>query len=310
MKALLKVLLSILSILFLNQCNRFDIEEPFDNTPVDIRDRAFLYDLITLGIDTNNDSIISYGEAEAVTSLNLTNYYGNYITDITGIEAFTNISSLICRCNVIKGLDLSKNTKLQEVIAYDNALEYVDVSKCPELKELHVGSEGYCDKNRLTSLDVSHNSQLKILKCGNNQLSELDLSHNLELEVLECYLNQITELDVSNNNRLLNLEVWANLLTKLDVSNCQSLEELDIRANQISTLDLSNNTSLLDLDGCRNFISSICISHNTKLERILLSDMPTLENVCVWVLPFPPKGINLNITGSPSISFSSGCQHH
>ena len=67
MKALLKVLLSVLSILFLNQCNRFDAEEPFDNTPVYIRDRAFLYDLITLGIDTNNDSIISYGEAGAVT---------------------------------------------------------------------------------------------------------------------------------------------------------------------------------------------------------------------------------------------------
>jgi Leucine-rich repeat (LRR) protein len=310
MKALLIVLLSVLYILFLNQCNRFDTEEPFDNTPVDIPDRAFLYDLISLGIDTNNDSIICYGEAEAVTSLNATNYYGYYITDIKGIEAFTNLTSLICRCNVIEGLDLSKNTKLQEVFAYDNALEYIDVSKCLELKELHVGSEGYCDKNRLSRLDVSNNSHLRTLKCGNNQLSELDLSHNSELEVLECHLNQITELDLSNNNRLLNLVVWSNLLTKLDVSNCRSLKELDIRSTQITTLELSNNTSLLDLDVCRNFISSICISHNTKLERIFLSDMPILENVCVWILPFPPEGVNLDITGSPSISFTTGFQNH
>ena len=147
MRVSLRVLAFILPALFFSHCEWLGTEDPINNEPVDIPDRAFLYDLITLGIDTNGDSIISYSEAEAATSLDITNFYGNYISDITGIEAFKNLSSLIFRCNVIVELDLSNNTVLKQLIVFDNALQNIDVSNCIELEELHVGSEGYCEKN-------------------------------------------------------------------------------------------------------------------------------------------------------------------
>lgn len=275
--------------------------------PVNIPDRAFLYDLITLGIDTNADSIISYGEAEAVTSLDLTNYYGNYITDVTGLEAFINLTSLTFRCNSVDELDLSKNTALREVIVYDNALQTIDVSKCVELEELHIGSEGYCFKNRLSSLNLRNNGHLKILRCGNNLLSELDISHNIELEVLECHLNQISEIDLTNNSALLELSAWNNQLSALDVSSCLLLKKLNFRGNHICEIDLSNNIALEELDGCRNMISTIHLCCNHALLQIMLSEMHSLTSVCVWTLPFPPEGVYLDISGDPGISFTDKC---
>jgi Leucine-rich repeat (LRR) protein len=267
-----------------------------------------LYDLITLGIDTNGDSIISYGEAAAVTTLDITNYYGNYVTDATGLEAFINLSSLTFRCNSVDVLDFSKNTALKKIWVYDNALKEIDVSKCTRLEELHVGSEGYCFKNRLTELDVSANTRLKVLKCGNNQLSHLDVSNNPELEILECHLNQLEEIDLSNNSALLEFSAWNNLLVKLDVSACPLLKVLDFRGNKLTEIDLSNNESLEELDGCRNFISKIHLCCNNTLSRIQLAEMPSLEQVCVWTLPFPPEGVYIDISGESGITFAYGCR--
>jgi hypothetical protein len=298
-----RLLVYLLPVLLICNCEREANPDPFNKDPVYIPDRAFLYDLITLGIDTNGDSIISYGEAEAVTSLDITNYYGYYVRDATGLEAFINLTSLTFRCNAVDVLDLSTNTALRKIWVYDNALKSIDVSKCVELEELLVGSEGYCFKNSLTKLDLNNNSHLKILKCGNNQISELDLSQNTELEILECHLNQLVEIDLSNNSALLELSAWNNQLVNLDISACPLLRSMDIRANRLTELDLSNNEALEELDVCKNLISTIHLCCNKTLSKIQLSEMPNLEKVCVWTLPFPPEGVYLDIAGAPGITF-------
>lgn len=303
MKALQRVLVFLLPLLFICNCERVDHPDTFNTDPVYIPDRAFLYDLISLGIDTNGDSIISYGEAEAVTTLDITNYYGYYVSDATGLEAFVNLTSLRFRCNAVDVLDFSANTALRKIWVYDNALKSIDVSKCAELEELLVGSEGFCFKNSIAALDLRNNSRLKILKCGNNQITELDLSQNTELEVLECHLNQIEELDLSNNSALLELSAWNNHLLKLDISACPLLRSIDIRGNRLSELDLSNNEALEELDVCKNLISTIHLCCNQALSRIQLSEMPSLEKVCVWTLPFPPAGVYIDIADAPGITF-------
>ncbi|MDR0814122.1 MAG: Ig-like domain-containing protein, partial [Bacteroidales bacterium] len=57
--------------------------------------------------DTNNDSIISPSEAEAVTNINCS---GKSISSLTGIEMFTKLSILRCGSNSLTALDVSKNT--------------------------------------------------------------------------------------------------------------------------------------------------------------------------------------------------------
>ena len=76
----------------------------------------------------------------------------------------------------------------------------------------------YCGYNKLTSLDVSKNTELTYLDCGSNQLTALDVSKNTKLTALRCYSNEQTELDVSKNTELIGLACNSNQLTALDVS--------------------------------------------------------------------------------------------
>jgi len=102
----------------------------------------------------------------------------------------------------------------------------------------------------------------------------------------------------------------------LDVSNNPVLEKLHCGGNQLISLDISLNTALDVLDCSRNPITSLNFSNNLELgtgswyfathiiEGIVLSDMPSLGEVCVWSLPFPPEGVTVDTTGSPNAFFA------
>ena len=173
----------------------------YEEQPVSIPDTVFLYALIDEGVDTNGDSLISSGEAEAVTSLDVSGKQicngdscwsdGRQIASLEGIEAFVNLNTLSCS---------------------DNQLSNLDVSGCTVLKSLE------CQNNKLTSLDVSANPSLEFLSCFFNQLTSLDLSNNTALICLMCQDNQITVIDVSGCTLLNGFNCSNNLLTSLDVS--------------------------------------------------------------------------------------------
>ena len=56
--------------------------------------------------------------------------------------------------------------------------------------------------NQLTSLDVSQNTALTVLKCYSNRLTSLDVRGCTALKQLWCSSNQLTSLDVSHNTAL------------------------------------------------------------------------------------------------------------
>lgn len=216
---------------------------------VSIPDTAFLNALIADGVDTNNDSLISYEEAEDITRLRIDgSMFSVKISDLTGIEAFVNLRYLIC---------------------------------------------------------------------PRNQITELDASNFKNLTLLEIYENQLTELDVSNLPMLQMVVCFQNKLTNLNVSNCPELHTLDCENNQLTSIDLSTNYGLLDLNCSDNLLTSIDLSRNRNLmvklfddweTSLLLKNMPTLESVCVWTLPFPPEGRNnLSYSGSPNVDFNTDC---
>lgn len=287
-------------------CERKQNEEILNNEPVYIPDIEFFRDLLWNGADANGDSIITYAEAAAIRFLNLSSYFSQDICDLTGIEAFINLSTLVCRCNKIVTMDLSQNISLKEVYAYDNDLQSIDVSGCKDLEYLHVGSDGLCLKNRISNLDISNNEHLKTLICDNNLLEELDVSNNPELEVLECQSNQISEIDFSSNANIRVLELWGNQLTQLNVSKCSFLATLDFSLNEICEIYLRNNKNLRELDVSRNPLCLLDISQNTSLELLIIKDMPYLDSVCAWTTPFPPPELTIACDNSP-ILFSSTC---
>ena len=92
-----------MTVVLLSQCEK-------DEPQVTITDENFLNTLIELGIDKNGDGKISSAEAKAVTSLDVS---GESISDLTGIELFVNLVTLICSANQLTSLDVSNNTVLE-----------------------------------------------------------------------------------------------------------------------------------------------------------------------------------------------------
>ena len=85
------------------------------------------------------------------------------------------------------------------------------------------------------------------------------------------------------------------------------LERLDLAGNQLTTLDLSNNINLGDCDFDLNYLTTLDISNNNKIYQIEIQGMPSLTEVCVWTLPFPPRSVYVRDANSPNIYFTTEC---
>ena len=126
-----------------------------------------------------------------------------------------------------------------------------------------------CGWNNLTSLDVSHNTELTYLGCDNNKLTSLDVSHNTALQELACFSNQLTSLDVSKNLSLTHFTCGWNQLTSIDVSHNTALVEFGCDANPLKSIDVSHNTALISLACYRNGLTKLDVSHNMALQELV-----------------------------------------
>lgn len=130
---------------------------------VNIPDVSFKAYLVgNTAINTNADSEIQVSEAEAFTGAINCDYINIY--DLTGIEAFTQLTTLQIPNNYLTEIDLSSNTGLLAL---------------------------FCAGNLLTSLDLSNNTSLTYLSCHVNQLTSLNLKNgnNTNMTHLECRMN-------------------------------------------------------------------------------------------------------------------------
>jgi len=225
------------------------------------------------GINLNMDSEIQVSEASV--------YNGSFtcntlnITDLTGIEAFTELTGLYIFYNPIASMDLSQNTNLTALHCYINQLTALDVSANTALTELR------CERNQITSLDVSALPNLTFLTVGNNELTSFDVSNNLLLDQLDISnswasggTNQITSIDVSNNVNLTSLGVSYNPITSLDVSNNINLEVLYCDVNGLTSLNVSMLPNLTYLSCSDNDLTSLDVSNSLALTDLIIGTNP------------------------------------
>lgn len=201
-------------------------------------------------INTNLDSEIQVSEASAFSDSIDVSSLG--ISDLTGIEAFVNITLLNCFNNSLTSLDVSNNTALTYLNCCCNSLTSLDVSSNTKLTYLR------CSGNSLTSLDLSNNTALVELNCDYNPFTTLDLSNNVALETLDCSgLYFLTDLNISNNTLLMSLSVGYNTsLLTLDLSNNTALTSLWASESSFSYIDLRNGNNI----NMTIFVGAICIA--------------------------------------------------
>lgn len=286
-----------------------------------IPDNNFLNALIEQGVDTDGDGKISQDEAEAI--IKLTFWGAEYIADMTGIQSFINLDTLVVIGTKINSLDLSdmialRSLKLgwnQHLISLDlsncTSLSYLysymdvllntlDLSTCVSLEELEWLSEN------LTYLDVSNNTKLKHLECYGSHLTDLDVSTCTELTELLCSRNLLTTLDLSNNAKLEALVCRGNYLSELNVSHCKDFAILDFSENKLTTIDVTKNRSLQYLDCGYNNITSLELSNNTELFYLNcranhLATLDLSNNTKLGLTPWEKFYPHLDLTMMPTL---------
>lgn len=294
---------------------------------VNIPDALFEKYLVDNKIDTDGlvNGKMNREDAKGIKEINFRKKeggggYGGGINNLVGIEAFidlerlffgsttaswiylpkldisknTKLEELWLATVTLKELDISKNTNLKSVTLLYNSISVLDLSKNTELAYLSLYStniEGldlsnntdlenlYCPFNqRLTSIDISKNIKLKNLSCENIQV--LDVSKNTNLISLHYSGKQLTNLDISKNIKLKKIICTHTNMTNLNVENNPQLEVLWCNNNNLESLNLSKNTELKELR-CRynERLKTICIANTAKILDID-KDFNTTLKVC------------------------------
>ena len=214
---------------------------------VDIPDPLFKSVLIGLAnVNTNGNNEIECSEASSfngelfLTVLN--------IQDLTGIEAFTSLTSLNCSETLLTSLDVGANIALTELNVANTQIATLDLSSNSLLQEL-IGVN-----TSLTSLDVSANSMLSRIVVSNNaQLEDLNVANgnNTSITDSDFFTNNspnllcITVDDVAYSNaNWTNIDVQTSFSTNCS-SNTDTTPPVAVCQDIMIQLDANGNASIL-----------------------------------------------------------------
>jgi hypothetical protein len=239
-------------------------------------------------INTNSDTEIQVSEASAFTGTIDCQYLG--ISDLTGIESFTLLTSLYCAGNSISTLNISNNTNLSVLYCPNTQLTSLNVTNNSLLTEL------YCFDNALINLDVSSNSALQYLDISYTSIANIDLSNNSQLTYFDCVYGALTSLDLSANTQLFYVNCWDNSITSITFPTSSTLQYVECYNNELTVLDLSslanleylkcqnNNLNFLNLaNGNNSIVTDLIVTNNPNLDCIQVDDASYSTNN--WVGP-------------------------
>ncbi|WP_099467931.1 fibronectin type III domain-containing protein [Konateibacter massiliensis] len=157
------------------------------------------------------------------------------IKSVKGVEYLSELLYLCITNNSIENIDLSNNKKLIRLECSLNKLTSIDISANTELRFVWLVG------NNITSLNLLNNTKIEELYCNNNQLTELDVSNLSELGWLACGYNKLNELNVSKNLKLKQLNINSTNITKMDLSSNTKLNTFACAYTDMTSIDLRNN---------------------------------------------------------------------
>lgn len=223
-------------------------------TPANFPDAVFRSLILSNTINKHSDEVLDEDEI-AATSITI----NTGAASLKGIELFTALTSLTCTNTNLTSLDLSRNTKLTELVCSNNRnLASLYISENTELEQLTLSNN-----NSLRTLDVSRNTKLTELNCTGNQLSDIDVSRNTNLQTLNCNNNALNKLNVSSNTALTSLQCSNNHLMALDLSSNNltgtsagafDTQSVNFIIRRISDRYVLNLNEYLDYIGSTDFI--------------------------------------------------------
>lgn len=232
-------------------------------TIVNIPDANFKAALVgNSSINTNGDGEIQVSEAQAFTGEIRVD--GLNILDVTGLEAFVNITQFHAENNSLTSIDLSQNTAVTRLTLKGNSLTALDLSANLALETILI------QQNSISTIDLTNHSSLVNFQCGDNNISTLVLPTTANgLRTLYLEENQISTLDVSMYPDLRTLVAYNNNLSSMDISNNSRVISLHVRNNNLTSLNVANGNNVnfiyMVADGNANLT---CIQHDAGFDPL------------------------------------------
>lgn len=239
----------------------------------------------SINIDENGDQEIQLSEALKVSELDISSYF---LTDIGGIENFTNLKTFICWGNpitsfninalkdltylscsgiAVNSLDFTALKNLETLVCTQTQLVSVNVAGLSKLHHLHL------DRNLLENLDLSGLINLKYIDCGYNNIKNINLKGLTKLESLICNDSKIESItNLTECNLLTRLWIQNNELKTLDLSNCPKVEDLWVDHNNLTFIDLTTPKNVMNASFGNNKLTSINVDDYSNIDFIRLSD--------------------------------------
>jgi hypothetical protein len=256
--------------------------------------------------DVNHDNEIQLTEAQNATSIDISSNYN--ISNISGIESFTNLAFLFIRNNPVSApVNLSQNTLLQSVrvqgtypsinITGLSNLSYIelignytslDISNRTSLTELYLGAPNLVSLNltnlpqlqklwindaNLTSIDVTQMPLLQELVLQQLDLTSINVTQNPNLKFLSLNGSPLGTVNISQNVLLENLGLDDTNITSINLQNNPLIKVLNIGHNNLSAgIDISNLTLLEDLGVFQCSLSTLDLSNNPLIKYLQLGN--------------------------------------
>ena len=218
---------------------------------VNIPDANFKAALLNIAsVNTNGDNEIQLSEAQAAQFVSVSN---QGISDLTGIEEFTNIIALFCSNNSLVTLDVRNLTKLSTLV---------------------------CSNNQLTNLQIATNNvSLTTLNAKNNQLTSIDLTGALDsVRILNLSHNQLTSVDISSlDDDTREVYLHNNQLTSITFPIDVVCTRFTCHHNQLTNLVVP--MSPISFDCSNNPLDSLWIQNTANTSRYTKCDSSQLRYI-------------------------------
>ncbi len=266
-----------------------------------IPDNNFEAVLNTLGIDdTPGDNHILNTNAAAVSSLDMAT---SGITDLTGIAAFTALTTLNINENQVREIDLSSNVLLQNLDVSENLLQVIDLSMLPNLITVDVQQNLLFDfnlkngnNNNITGFSADSNADLICILVDNETFANANFT-NIDLQTSfssttcgtvytaipdSTFESQLSPYDdIPNDGQVPRLAIYTvesinitgrSIVDVTGIEDFVNIERIDLARNNINAIDLSNNLKLRELELDDNNLTALDLTKNVRLQELDLDD--------------------------------------
>lgn len=136
------------------------------------------------------------------------------------------------------------------------------------------------ENNRIKSIDLFKNTNLKEANFSRNLIEEIDISENRLLEKLNLNSNLLSEIELSYNPRLKIIDISDNDFESIDISSLNPTN-LNLSNNRVGNIELTNNEFLNFLDVSNNQLSNLNVTSNIQLDYLNTTQNLNLECIDV-----------------------------